>query len=203
MIIFIADLTLKPIYQYNLSVVSLAPGDRQGFTAVYNLYYLAIYHFSKKILDNSQQAEDIAADAFIKLWRQAQEGNGIQNVRAFLHVAAKNACLDYLKSVRIHADKEKEISLRMQQDTDGLFGLAEAKAEVLEYVYEAIEKLPKKCKEIFKLSYIEGMKVNEVAQYLRISEQTVSNQKTRALKMLRLALHDKQWVLLIWLLNEL
>jgi DNA-binding CsgD family transcriptional regulator len=45
------------------------------------------------------------------------------------------------------------------------------------------------------------MKVSEVALHLNISEQTVANQKTKALKMLRLALTHKQWMVLVLLIG--
>jgi RNA polymerase sigma-70 factor (ECF subfamily) len=102
---------------------------------------------------------------------------------------------------RSHEEKEKEILYLSEQDTRHEFDLAEIKSEVLQYVYAEIEKLPEKCREVFKLSYLEGMKLSEVAQHLNISEQTVANQKTKALKMLRLALSDKQWMVLIMLLK--
>ena len=183
-------------------MLSLAAGDRTQFAAIYEQYYLPIYHFAKKFVDNGTDAEDIAAEAFIKLWRQAEQSATISNVKAFLHVTAKNACLDHLKSQQTHASKESEIQFLASQDVRNAFELAEVKAEVLEYVYEAIERLPKKCKEVFKLSYLEGLKVPEVAEQLQISEQTVSNQKTRALKILRLALQDKHWVLLLWMIQH-
>jgi RNA polymerase sigma-70 factor (ECF subfamily) len=189
-------------YEDSVSVFSLSAGDRHGFATAFERYYLTIYHFAKKFIDNGADAEDITAESFIKLWRHAEQPEGIQNVRTFLHVTTKNACLDYLKTHKGHKKKEEEISFLDRQDTRNAFALAEIKAEVLEEVYAEIEKLPKKCREIFKLSYIEGMKINEVAEHLQISEQTVSNQKTRALKLLRLALQDHHWIVLIWLIGR-
>jgi RNA polymerase sigma-70 factor (ECF subfamily) len=179
----------------------LHSGDRSAFTDAYNQFYLSIYHYIKKFVADNQLAEDITADSFVKLWRHAEEVSDIQNVKAFLRTTARNACLDHLKAQRNHGQKEKEILYLSEQDTRNEFDLAEIKAEVLQYVYAEIEKLPEKCKEVFKLSYLEGMKVSEVAQHLNISEQTVANQKTKALKMLRLALSDKQWVVLLLLIR--
>lgn len=189
------------LYNNNEPVLRLQGGDRAGFTLAYNQFYLFLYHYAKRFIDDGQIAEDITADSFVKLWRHAEEVSDIQNVKAFLRTTARNACLDFLKTQRSHGEKEKEILYLTEQDTRNEFDLAEIKAEVLQYVYAEIEKLPEKCREVFKLSYLEGMKVAEVAQHLNISEQTVANQKTKALKMLRLALSDKQWMVLILLIR--
>jgi RNA polymerase sigma-70 factor (ECF subfamily) len=190
------------LYNDAESILSLQGGDRPAFAVAYNQYYLFIYHYTKKFVDDNQLAEDITADSFVKLWRHAETVSDVQNVKAFLRTTARNACLDHLKSQRNHQEKEKEILYLSEQDTRNEFDIAEIKAEVLQYVYAEIEKLPEKCREVFKLSYLEGMKVSEVAQHLNISEQTVANQKTKALKMLRLALTHKQWVVLLLLIAD-
>jgi RNA polymerase sigma-70 factor (ECF subfamily) len=194
-------LTTPLLYNNNEAVLSLHSGDRTGFTLAYNQFYLSIYHYTKKFVADSQLAEDITADSFVKLWRHAETVSNVQNVKAFLRTTARNACLDHLKAARNHEEKEKEILYLTGQDTRNEFDLAEIKTEVLQYVYAEIEKLPEKCREVFKLSYLEEMKVAEVADYLKISEQTVANQKTKALKILRLALSDKQWVILLLLIT--
>ena len=189
------------LYDKTEAARSLPAGDRTAFTEAYNQYYLFVYHYTKRFVDDNQLAEDITADSFVKLWRHAETVSDVQNVEAFLRTTARNACLDHLKLQRLHEQKEKEIVYLSEQDTRHEFDLAEIKSEVLHYVYAEIEKLPEKCREVFKLSYLEGMKVAEVAQHLNISEQTVANQKTKALKMLRLALSDKQWVVLVLLMK--
>ena len=61
-------------------------------------------------------------------------------------------------------------------------------AELHNLIYAAIDKLPGKCREIFKLCYISGLTNEETARRLKISVKTVSNQKLLALRKLRLAL---------------
>jgi RNA polymerase sigma-70 factor (ECF subfamily) len=143
------------LYNDAESILSLQGGDRPAFAVAYNQYYLFIYHYTKKFVDDNQLAEDITADSFVKLWRHAETVSDVQNVKAFLRTTARNACLDHLKSQRNHQEKEKEILYLSEQDTRNEFDIAEIKAEVLQYVYAEIEKLPEKCREVFKLSYLE------------------------------------------------
>lgn len=181
------------------TIYSLQGEDRKGFSFLYNLYYLRIFYFIQKFVDNAQEAEDITADCFVKLWQYSQ-ANAIKNVKSFLHVTARNACLDHLKAKRTHSQKENEISWLAEQESRSNFQLAEIKAEVLQEIYAEIEKLPNTSKEVFKLSFIEGMKNSEIATLLNLSEQTVYNQKAMALKGLRLAMRDKEWIFLIAML---
>lgn len=54
-----------------------------------------------------------------------------------------------------------------------------------EILKEALSVLPPKCKEIFLLSKLKGMKYKEIAQMLSLSEKTVENQMGKAIKLLR------------------
>jgi len=67
---------------------------------------------------------------------------------------------------------------------------------VLMEINKAIEKLPPKCGEICRLSYIEGMSNEEIASRLLLSVNTVKNQKTKAITLLRLSLSPKSLLIL-------
>ena len=142
-------------------------------------------------------AEDITADSFAKLWINSGKPNGVQNVSGFLYTAAKNAALDHLKVESNLKDREVQFSYLQQTELEDEKVVAEVKAEILKQIYTEIEALPKQAREIFKLSFINGWKVRQIAEHMNLAEQTVMNQKTRALKLLRLALKDRPWV---WIL---
>ena len=62
--------------------------------------------------------------------------------------------------------------------------------EVLTELFQAIEKLPAECGKVFKLSYLEGLPIEDVAQKLEISVYTVKSQRARARKLLQENLKD-------------
>ena len=62
--------------------------------------------------------------------------------------------------------------------------------EVYMEVVQAVEQLPERCREVFKLSYMDGLKVSEVARKLSISEDTVKTQRLKARKQLQEILKD-------------
>jgi RNA polymerase sigma-70 factor (ECF subfamily) len=73
------------------------------------------------------------------------------------------------------------------------------RAEVLREINREIENLPEQCRKIFKMSFFDGKKNQEIASMLEISVHTVKNQKARAIQLLRVRLPDRNLVaILIW-----
>ena len=63
-------------------------------------------------------------------------------------------------------------------------------SEVMWELMTAIDSLPEECRKVFKLSYMEGDDINEVARKLNISTHTVKSQRARAKQLLRERLKD-------------
>jgi len=194
---------LKKASQHNANSVplSLPNSDRRKFTEIYEELYPSIYYFTKGFVKDRAIAEDITADTFAKLWITAGQA-GVMNAVAFLYTAAKNASLDYLKVEANLKVRENQFSYLQQPGITDEQVVAEVKAEILKQIYTEIEALPKQAREIFKLSFINGWKIRQIADHMKLTDQTVMNQKSRALKILRLTLKDRPWVWIL-LLNVL
>lgn len=172
---------------------ALAGNDRKQFALLYGQLYLSLFYFIKKMVDDQQAAEDLTADSFVKLWNKARQETKVENAKAFLYAVARNACLDYLKASQLHQKKHREILYLAEEETRMAVYTSEIKAELLLEIRAEIERLPAKARQIFKLAYFEGLKNNEIAELLTLSEQTVQNQKSKALKRLRIAFQHKAW----------
>jgi RNA polymerase sigma-70 factor (ECF subfamily) len=55
---------------------------------------------------------------------------------------------------------------------------------------KSLNKLPERCREIFELSRFQGLKNREIAEMLHLSEKTVENQMTKAIRILKEELKD-------------
>lgn len=73
-------------------------------------------------------------------------------------------------------------------------------SEVLAEVYQALATLPESCQRISRMSYLEGLKNEEIAVKLGITVNTVKTQKQRGLQLLRLRLNPEIFNLLLLLL---
>ncbi len=183
---------------------SFTTGEKTAFTSVYNEYYFRVYEFASKYLPTTEDAEDITADSFTKLWQKHSEFDSLDHIRAFLFTTAKNACLNFLQHNKIKDTKHADILRSLTTLQRDNFYLEEIRAELMQLVYAEVEKLPGKMKEIFLLSYKEGLKPAEIAERLKISVQTVSNQKMNAINLLKTALGNTPLLLaLILCLDQL
>lgn len=83
-------------------------GDAIAFNTIYNRYYSSLRYFSQRLTCQKREAEDIAVETFVKLYRLCGNFENVANIRAFLYVTARNACYDYLSYTHRRPSHEKE-----------------------------------------------------------------------------------------------
>lgn len=172
-------------------IVQFNQGDTEAFTAIYNRYYSTLYYFVKRFIPEREDAEDITADVFVKLWNLRANLKTIKNIEAFLYVTGRNACLDFLRHLQRRNMRQKElIQALLQQPEEGRLE-EDVKTLVLQAIHAEIEKLPRSCRTVFKMAYIDGMSNSQIAEALGINNQSVRNYKLRAAKLLRIALLNR------------
>jgi RNA polymerase sigma-70 factor (ECF subfamily) len=170
-------------------IAGFQQGNKEAFAAVYNMHYSRLYGFIKKLIEDREEAQDIAAETFVKLWKLHANFNTEENIKAFLYITARNACMDFLRyRQRQTANKQQLGYVLLQQVEDLPANNDEIKTAVLQQIHSEIENLPTQCKRIFKMAWLEGKKNAAIAEQLSLTEQTVRNQKARAVKILRVAL---------------
>lgn len=171
-------------------------GDAQALAYVFELHNRSLCYFAERLTGDRQEAEDIVADVFMKLWKKRTDFSNLQNIKAFLYIATRNACFDFLKHRKRSNSSHEELLYLSQENDDALLrGMVET--ELLQKIYEEIERLPKKCRTIFKLIHFDGRSTQEVADQLNISRQNVLNQKARAIQLLRIFLLQKKFLLFV------
>jgi len=156
----------------------------KAFSVIYQRHFALVYHYAKKMLENAQEAEDVTSESFVKLWEGFTQFTSAAAVKSFLLAITKNACLNRIK---LHKNaRDREVFFASLQDTmeDGP-GKEEITGIIYQYIFDEIEKLPPREKQIFKWSYLEGKNNEEIAVLLNINNQSVRNYKARALKSLR------------------
>lgn len=181
------------------SIAEFKQGDTKAFEAIYAAHYGPLYYFVKRIINERPEAEDIVAETFVKLWNLRANFETPNNIKAFLFITARNACLDYLRMAQRQNTHQQAFQYISLQDAEFTVVHDDIKADLLGQVYTEIENLPPKCRQVFKLAYMDGLKNEEIARLLSLSYQTVKNQKLRASKILRLAL-SKNLILLLLLI---
>lgn len=164
-----------------------------NFSEMYLTYYPKLVRFAKEFVMLEEDAENITQDVFADLWERRDSMSEIENVNAYLFRLVKNRSLDYLKR-KISEQKyvestqtnfEIELSLKLQSldRFDACYFSEGNETEIL--IRAAINSLPKRCRDIFLMSRLEGLKYKEISERLGISINTVECQMGIALKKLR------------------
>lgn len=171
-------------YDNRVLVDLLVKSDEQAFMVLYERYWQKIFTIAHNRLNNTAEAEDVVHDVFASLWanRMTQQ---IEHVENYIAVSAKYIVLAKIRS---------KLRERQYQESAGKAMVVEMPVEaalhykrILMVVKTEVEKLPEKCRIIFKYSRNEGMSVKQIAQVMDISPKTVENQLNKALKHLRTA----------------
>ena len=159
----------------------LQKGDLRAFDKLYHFYSPKLYRFAFSLLKNNEDAEGIVQEVFLILWRKRNEIDSTKFFKSYLFTISHNLVIDQLRK-RL---KEKEyqaylemyfasVTLAPEQMTD--YNIIKSQVD------KAIEELPEKRKQIYKLSREKGLSHKEISKQLNISDKTVENQITLALR---------------------
>jgi len=165
-------------------------GEEQALAYFFKLHSKSLAYFAGRMLDDKTEADDIVSRCFLKLWQKHTDFDSEQNIKAFLYISCRNACLDYLASLKVRTAGQQRYMEHLQHGEETLL-YDVIQTEVLDRLNKEIEALPEKMKVIFKMLYVEGKSTSEIAEELGLSIQTVRNQKTKAVDMIKNSLLKK------------
>jgi RNA polymerase sigma-70 factor (family 1) len=177
-------LSLVPNHTTQEWALLFQQGEESAFDFFFQAYYKAVCYFANKYVANLQAAEDIASEAFIRLWESREKIDSEDHLRNFLYRVAGNLCTDHLRRQDTQK-KWEQATARTAAGEDNLYFSNIIEAETLRQLKEAIDTLPAQCRKVFINLYVEGKTVNETAEELGLSISTVNNQKARGIKILR------------------
>jgi len=183
-------------------IIEFQKGDPHAFTYFFQLHYRPLCYFASQLVGSQPDAEDIVKDTYVKLWQKHTDFATPQNIKAFLYITTRNACLNFLRHLQVKESSRKELLYLEEEKGQELVINQMIRAELMQEIYTEIEKLPEKRRMVFKLAYLEGLKNDEIADQMRISIHTVKEHKGKALQFLRLRFSDKNIILFILLCSQ-
>jgi len=180
-------------------IAQFKAGDLKADKILYDEFYQGLCYFTERIINSREDGQEIAIDAFEKLFQRRQNFESINDIKAFLYVCSRNSCFNYLRSRKRLQKREKEF-FAMQDEQFVQLELVEA--TVIRQIHEAVNSLPDQCRLIFQLFYYEERNYEEIAAALGIAKSTVSTQRRRAIRLLREKLGPAQYLFLAILLYD-
>ena len=157
-------------------------GNAKAQFDIYKLYYKAMYNSCFRILNNTQEAEDVMQEAFLSAFDKINSYKGEVSFGAWLKRIVVNRALDFLKKNKIDSlpldEKINQLSAEEETHVD-----IETENDVAE-IKKAIEQLPSGYRIVLSLYLIEAYDHEEIGEILNISASTSRSQYNRAKKKL-------------------
>lgn len=191
---------LQPPFSDAELLQSIKNDDAAAFRMLYDRYWEELYLKACKRVDKDE-AKDIVQEVMTTLWKRRSEIFTHEDgaIARYLHTAVKYRVISH------YAYTTAEI--RNSDVFDVLTGPAvqnqlEAK-ELNEWLNREIGKLPARMQQIFRMSRQDDISIAEIASHLQLSEQTVKNQLTEALKRIRSSVKSHEsadWAFILFFL---
>lgn len=181
-------------------VTLLKEGDRFAFEEIYERYWFKLYLTAVKRVKSDENAKDLVQDLFISLWLRKETLTINTSLSSYLFAAIKYKIINYVEANIVKnnylSSLEKEAI-----DYDNSTNESIIYNDLEQFIESGISHLSPRVKVIFELSRKEKLSVNEIAQKLDISEQTVKNQISKAIRTLRLYLSNTSAIYLLFILQ--
>ncbi len=163
--------------------------DQHAFAQLFVSSMPYLCQFANSIIKDKKLAEEIVSDVFTRIWQKRSTLAEVENFKLYLYISTKNTSLNYLSR---HFRKETVSLDEMAINTTTSPYTPEQlliTSDVAKRIDEEIQKLPARCKIIFKLAKEDGLKYTDIANLLNISVKTIDSQIAIALKKISKAIN--------------
>lgn len=180
-----------PDQKYDEILQCLQGNDERLFSKLYDYYSGALFGLIMKWIKDSEVAENLLQDVFLKAWRCREMYDASKGkIFTWLYNISRNICIDYLRS---KAYKKSKASLFSDDITSLLPGINTGSV-VPDTIglRKLVDSLRKEEKEVIELMYFKGFTQREIAMLMNTPLGTVKTRMSRAIKNLRYYF-NKDW----------
>ena len=176
-------------------IIALKEGNIKAYESLFKQYYAALVVFAGKYVHELDVAREIVQDLFVRLYEKRHNLSIDVSVKSYLYRSVYNSCMNHIHQRNI---REKHIKTMAQEKEEVDYPEDDMNTvDLQKKIFDNIEKLPAKCRQIFKMNRFEGLKNEEIAQTLNLSKRTVETQISKALKILRSKLSDDAFMAVV------
>src|ERR1700683_1189459 len=160
----------------------IARGDRLAMQVLFARHHVRIYRFVLRLLRDEMAAEDVIGDVFLDVWRQADRFEGRSAVSTWLIAIARFKALSLLRKRREEGLDDEGAETIEEPPNDP--ALATEKRDKGEKLRRCLTALSPEHREVIDLVYYHEKSVEEVAEIVGITENTVKTRLFYARKKL-------------------
>lgn len=180
-------------------------GDQKAFELLFSIYFARLNDFAKNVVKDEIISQDIVQEVFVKVWEERAKIETL-NMEAYFFRLVRNRCIDYIKHLKVINNRIQEIRVLSKYeelyriDFIGNEPYVLIEQELKNRIEITIRSLPERCREVFLLSRIEGLKNKEIAEKLDINIKNVERHLSRALQSFRKNFNEELPIALIALI---
>lgn len=156
-------------------------GHKHAFDKIFEIYYSELYVFGMKLVHDEDISKDIVIEVMTSLFKLHKRFTTIINIRAFLYVSTRNACIDYLRSSKSLQEKEKGFIYLMKESRDSINDQIDG-AFLKKVYHSSLETLPSQTRKVIELIFEEQLTYPQIAEQLGISVNTVKGLRRYGLR---------------------
>ncbi|MEN7549462.1 RNA polymerase sigma-70 factor [Rapidithrix thailandica] len=177
---------------------ALQQNDERAFKLLYNRYWETIYYLALHKTQSPTDAEDLTHEVFLDLWKNRKKTTIQSSFAAYITTAVKYKVFRWIDAKSVRRKHARHLKKTAPLEYNPVEQQLTFK-ELYQQIEQNIDKLPEKCRLVFRLSREQNYTAKEIAQQLNVSPNTAQNHINKALKILRLEL--KEFLLLVFFLS--
>ncbi|WP_294588283.1 RNA polymerase sigma-70 factor [uncultured Phocaeicola sp.] len=169
---------------------------KETFKTRFLTHYPRLCRIAYGYVLDTDDAEDIVQELFIHIWNKDKDTLPEAEFIAYMTTAVRNSCINFLRKRpddTVSIEENPALTSCMPEENE------EENVSSEERLQKALAVLPPKCRDIFLLAKLKGMKYREIAEQLAISEKTVENQMSKAIRLLRTYAASCHPLLIVWI----
>lgn len=157
----------------------------EAFGEFYDLYHNRIYRFVLFKVSSSEEAQDIASEAFLRAWQHINQNKPVTNLNALLYSIARNLVIDYYrKQSRFESVSSDILEFIPDDSAKKIIKEIEIKGD-LRVLSKALIKINENYQEIVVLRFVKNFSISEIAEILDCTKGKIRVLQHRALAALR------------------
>lgn len=157
-------------------------GDEKALSFFYHEFYPALAHYSFQLIQSRPVAEEIASEAFVKVWKMHYKLDSYPGIKAYLYKIVHRDSIEASKSQQKRAQNYKVLLL--PNDSNTPFDLM-VRSEVYRLIHTALQHLTPANRRVIIMHYLEGKTTGQISKELKLHTSTIKTQKKQGLNALR------------------
>lgn len=178
----------------------IATGDEAAFSQLVELFAPRLQAMAARITGSVAVADDIVQDTFLKVWLSRDQLSDVAQPAAWIKKICFYRAVNHVRRQSIHDRVIDAVGL--QKESTGKPAEIVEFRQLLTMVNTAVQQLPEKQRQVYRLSREQALSINEIAEHMDLAVSTVKNLMVMALKNIRTSLQKSGYPLFVLLLLD-